>query len=108
MAVAYIHETSESVFWQTYHNFEVILIDDDSSDTEDFERAIAPYRDRLIYIRQQMLGRVQLAIRAYVEHEASTWRLLIAMTSGIQPVWSRWLNWHSRSSHRAITFIPTY
>ena len=56
MAAAYIHETLESVFRQTYRNFEVILINDGSPDTEDFERAIAPYRDRIIYIRQENGG----------------------------------------------------
>lgn len=53
---AYIHETLESVFCQTYHNFEVILINDGSPDTEEFERAIAPYRDRIVYIRQENRG----------------------------------------------------
>jgi Glycosyl transferase family 2 len=56
MAAAYIHETLESVFRQTYHNFEVILINDGSPDTEDFERAIGPYRDRIIYVRQENGG----------------------------------------------------
>jgi glycosyltransferase involved in cell wall biosynthesis len=55
-ATAYIHETLESVFRQTYHNFEVILINDGSPDTEEFERAIAPYRDRIVYIRQENRG----------------------------------------------------
>ena len=56
MAAAYIHETLESVFRQTYRNFEVILINDGSPDTEEFERAIAPYRDRIVYIKQQNRG----------------------------------------------------
>lgn len=55
-AAGYIRETLESVFRQTYQNFEVILINDGSPDTEYFERAIAPYRDRLIYIRQENAG----------------------------------------------------
>jgi serine O-acetyltransferase len=55
-AAAYIHETLESVFCQTYHNFELILINDGSPDTEEFERAIAPYRDRIVYIRQENRG----------------------------------------------------
>ncbi len=56
MAAAYIHETLESVFCQTYHNFEVILINDGSPDTEEFERAIAPFRDRIVYISQENRG----------------------------------------------------
>jgi hypothetical protein len=55
-AAAYIRETLESVFRQTHRNFEVILVNDGSPDTEDFERAIASYRDRLVYIRQENAG----------------------------------------------------
>jgi cellulose synthase/poly-beta-1,6-N-acetylglucosamine synthase-like glycosyltransferase len=55
-AAAYIPETLESVFRQTYPSFEVILINDGSPDTEAFERAIAPYRDRIVYIKQQNGG----------------------------------------------------
>jgi glycosyltransferase involved in cell wall biosynthesis len=55
-AAGYIRETLESVFGQTYQNFEVILINDGSPDSENFERAIAPHRDRLIYIRQENAG----------------------------------------------------
>jgi glycosyltransferase involved in cell wall biosynthesis len=55
-AAAFIHETLQSVFCQTYRNFEVVLINDGSPDTAEFERAIAPYRDRIIYIRQENSG----------------------------------------------------
>jgi glycosyltransferase involved in cell wall biosynthesis len=53
---AYVPETLESVFRQTYPSFEVFLINDGSPDTEEFERAIAPYRDRIIYIKQENHG----------------------------------------------------
>ena len=55
-AAAYIHETLESVLRQSYQNLEVILINDGSPDTEEFERAIGPYRDRIVYIRQENGG----------------------------------------------------
>jgi glycosyltransferase involved in cell wall biosynthesis len=55
-AASYIPETLESVFCQSYQNFEVILINDGSPDSEDFERAIAPYRDRIVYISQENAG----------------------------------------------------
>jgi cellulose synthase/poly-beta-1,6-N-acetylglucosamine synthase-like glycosyltransferase len=42
-SAAHIREALESVLCQTYHNFEVILINDGSPDTEEFERAIARY-----------------------------------------------------------------
>jgi hypothetical protein len=53
---AYVREALESVFRQTYDSFEVILINDGSPDTEQFERAISLYRDRIIYIRQENRG----------------------------------------------------
>lgn len=56
MAAAHIHETLESVLRQTYRSFEVILINDGSPDTEEFERAIAPYRKRIVYIKQENAG----------------------------------------------------
>src|SRR5215467_6832857 len=55
-AAAFIDETLQSVFCQTYQNFEVVLINDGSPDTAEFERAIAPYRDRISYIRQENSG----------------------------------------------------
>src|SRR6516165_6057925 len=55
-SAAHIRETLESVLSQTYHNFEVILINDGSPDTEEFECAIAPCRDRIVYIRQENGG----------------------------------------------------
>lgn len=50
----FIAETVESLFAQTYQDFEAILINDGS--TDDTETRIAPYRDRLVYIRQPNRG----------------------------------------------------
>jgi GT2 family glycosyltransferase len=55
-AAAYIKETLESVFGQTYPHFEVILVNDGSPDTPELERAIAGYGERIIYIRQDNRG----------------------------------------------------
>lgn len=52
----YISETLDSVFSQTLTEFEVIIVNDGSPDTDEFERAIAPYRERLCYVRQQNQG----------------------------------------------------
>lgn len=50
----FIAETLDSVFAQTYGDFEVILINDGSTD-ETAER-IAPFRDRIVYLEQKNSG----------------------------------------------------
>ena len=50
----YITETLDSLFAQTYPDFEAILINDGS--TDETEDRIAPFRDRLVYIAQQNHG----------------------------------------------------
>ncbi|MGI8812911.1 MAG: glycosyltransferase family 2 protein [Pyrinomonadaceae bacterium] len=46
----YIAETLDSVFAQTFANFEVIVINDASPDTADLPGVLAPYRDRIVFI----------------------------------------------------------
>ncbi|HZH33595.1 MAG TPA: glycosyltransferase family 2 protein [Pyrinomonadaceae bacterium] len=48
----YIAESLESVFAQTFRDFEVVIVNDGSSDTVELERAIAPFRDKIIYIEK--------------------------------------------------------
>lgn len=55
----FIKETLDSVFAQTYKNFEVILVNDGSNDTKELESALAPYFDRIVYARQKNLGASQ-------------------------------------------------
>ncbi|MEP7340201.1 MAG: glycosyltransferase family A protein [Acidobacteriota bacterium] len=50
----YIVETLDSLFAQTYRDFEAILVNDGS--TDDTEARIAPFRDRLVYIKQENRG----------------------------------------------------
>jgi glycosyltransferase involved in cell wall biosynthesis len=52
----YISETLDSVFSQTLTEFEVIVVNDGSPDTDDLERALAPYRERICYVRQENRG----------------------------------------------------
>lgn len=52
----FIVETLESVFSQTYKNYEIILINDGSPDTDLFEKVIEPYREKLIYLRIENIG----------------------------------------------------
>ena len=53
---SYIGETLDSVFAQTFGDFEVIVINDGSPDTEDLERALARFIDRLNYLKQENRG----------------------------------------------------
>ncbi|MCA1636367.1 MAG: glycosyltransferase family 2 protein [Acidobacteria bacterium] len=52
----FIGETLDSVFAQTFTGYEVIVVNDGSPDTEEFERALAPYAGRVRYFMQENLG----------------------------------------------------
>jgi glycosyltransferase involved in cell wall biosynthesis len=47
-----IAEALDSVFAQDYTNFEAIVINDGSPDTEDLERVLQPYLGRIVYLKQ--------------------------------------------------------
>lgn len=49
-------ETLESVFAQTFTDYEVILVNDGSLDTSELERALEPYAGRLRYFKQENAG----------------------------------------------------
>lgn len=51
-----IGETLESVFAQTFQDYEIVLVNDGSPDTEKFETVLENYFDRIIYIRQKNGG----------------------------------------------------
>lgn len=53
---AYIAETLETVFAQSFTDYEVIVVNDGSSDTADFELAIKPYLSRISYLKQENRG----------------------------------------------------
>jgi glycosyltransferase involved in cell wall biosynthesis len=52
----FIRETLDSVFAQTFTNFEVIVINDDSPDTPELEEALENYRGSIVYLKQSNQG----------------------------------------------------
>ena len=52
----YIAEALDSVFAQTFTDYEIIVVNDGSPDTEELERVLQPYLDRIIYIKQENRG----------------------------------------------------
>jgi glycosyltransferase involved in cell wall biosynthesis len=52
----FIAETLDSVFDQTFRDFEVIVINDGSPDTAELEAALRPYIDRIFYLTQENQG----------------------------------------------------
>lgn len=52
----YIPETLDSVLAQTFQDFEIVVVNDGSPDTEALEKALEPYRSRIIYVRQNNQG----------------------------------------------------
>lgn len=53
---AFIRETLDSVFGQTFTDFEAIVINDDSPDTPQLEEALAGYSGRIVYLKQPNRG----------------------------------------------------
>jgi glycosyltransferase involved in cell wall biosynthesis len=53
---AFIAETLNSVFGQTFQDFEVIVVNDGSPDTAELEVALQPYMSRICYIKQENKG----------------------------------------------------
>src|SRR5512132_4544704 len=53
---SFIGETLDSVWAQSFTDYEVIVINDGSPDTEEMERVLAPYLDRIVYLKQENQG----------------------------------------------------
>ncbi len=55
-AARHIGETIDSVLRQTFSAYEIIVVNDGSPDTEELERVLAAYGDRVIYLKQKNGG----------------------------------------------------
>ena len=52
----FIKETLDSVFAQTFRDYEIILVNDGSPDSANLENVLQPYLDKIIYIEQENRG----------------------------------------------------
>jgi glycosyltransferase involved in cell wall biosynthesis len=52
----YICEALDSVLAQTFQDYEIIVINDGSPDTDELERVLEPYRERIVYLKQENGG----------------------------------------------------
>lgn len=52
----YIAEALDSVLAQGFKSYEIIVVNDGSPDTPEFEQALAPYLAHIVYIRQENRG----------------------------------------------------
>src|SRR5205085_1848539 len=55
-AASYIGAALDSVFAQTFSDYETIIVNDGSPDTDDLERVLEPYRERVVYLKQENSG----------------------------------------------------
>ena len=55
-AARWIAEALDLVLAQTFHDYEIIVVNDGSPDTVDLERVLQRYRERIIYLCQENRG----------------------------------------------------
>lgn len=67
----FVAETLDSVFNQTFKNYEIITVNDGSSDTEELEKILEPYLDKIIYIKQENKGAASARNTAILNSRAS-------------------------------------
>ena len=55
-AAGFIADALNSVLAQDFADYEIVVINDGSPDTPELERVLAPFSDRMVYIRQENRG----------------------------------------------------
>src|SRR5579864_775617 len=75
-AADYIAAALESVLAQTFPDYEVILVNDGSPDTQRLEQAIEPYASRIIYLTQENRG-PSAARNLGIRHARGEWLALL-------------------------------
>jgi glycosyltransferase involved in cell wall biosynthesis len=55
-SVGYIAQALNSVFWQTFTDFEVIVVNDGSPETDALESILEGYSSRIVYLKQENRG----------------------------------------------------
>ena len=55
-AAKFVGKALDSVFAQTFKNYEVLVINDGSPDTPELERVLEPYARRIVYLTQENRG----------------------------------------------------
>jgi hypothetical protein len=71
-AASHVRAGLESVFAQSFADYEVILVNDGSPDTVQLEQAIQPYASRIIYLTQQN-GGPSAARNLGIRHARGEW-----------------------------------
>jgi hypothetical protein len=96
----------DSVLAQTFKDYEIIVVNDGSPDSEELEKALEPYRDRIIYLRQENQGPGGARNTGIRAARAHTLRHSMPTTCGTPSTWRRNLRC-SKPTRPSMWCMPT-